>query len=379
MIKIAFIIDTIESPTAGTEKQLLMLIKHLNLTKFKPFLCVLRTTEWLNSKFKDCELINIDFQTFGSPSSYLNLLNFSNWLRKNKIDIVQTYFVEGNKIGIIAARLAGITTIISTRRNQGYWHSMREVMFLRILNKWVSIFLANSEDTRRWVAKVEGINLKRIKVIHNSLKMEDFYKGTNEQRLKFREQLFFSPDSIIVGIVANLRPVKELEVFVKAASLVFKHCTTVRFVIVGDGPLRLELEELCARLEIAQIVRFLGKREDVPHVLSCIDIGVLSSRSESFSNSIIEYMAAGLAVVCTDVGGAKEAIENGDNGYVVQPGNFNEIAEKIIHIIKEKRINAMGFSGMEKANSMFSLNKIIDMHMKFFDTIINEKNIEENS
>lgn len=68
-------------------------------------------------------------------------------------------------------------------------------------------------------------------------------------------------------------------------------------------------------------IRFLGQRQDVPEILSCVDIGVLSSISESFSNSIIEYMASGLAVVCTDAGGVREAVDDGSSGYIVEVGN----------------------------------------------------------
>src|SRR6185369_2237075 len=102
MIRIAFIIDTIESPTAGTEKQILMLIKHLDRTRFQPYLCVLRSSEWLKREFNTRELVNIGVSSFGKFSSYINILRFIIFLRKEKIDIIQTHFVEGNKVGVLA-------------------------------------------------------------------------------------------------------------------------------------------------------------------------------------------------------------------------------------------------------------------------------------
>ena len=123
MIKIAFIIDTIESPTAGTEKQLLLLIKHLDRRKFKPYLCVLRSSQWLREEFDLCELFNAEISSFKKPSAYLNIYRLSRFLRAERIDIVQTHFRDGSIAGILAARISGTKSIVGTRRNQGYWHT----------------------------------------------------------------------------------------------------------------------------------------------------------------------------------------------------------------------------------------------------------------
>ncbi len=178
MIKIAFVIDTIESPTAGTEKQLLMLIRHLDRSRFQPVLCVLRVSPWLREEFRECELIDIGVTSFAKPSSYFNIAQFAGYLKQQKIDIVQTHFVEGNKVGVVAAKLAGVKSIVSTRRNQGYWHNRFEIFILNTLNRWVTHFLANSENTRKWAAKTECVGPNRIDVIHNALEIERYFKGT---------------------------------------------------------------------------------------------------------------------------------------------------------------------------------------------------------
>ncbi len=367
MIKIAFVIDTIESPTAGTEKQLLMLIKHLDRSRFQPYLCVLRVSEWLRQNFTDCELVDVGVPSFAKPSSYRNVLKFVGFLKNQKIDIVQTHFVEGNKVGVLSAKLAGVRTIVSTRRNQGYWHNRLEIMMLGALNSQVTRFLANSENTRQWAANTEHIAFDRIDVIHNSLELDRYSRGTEEQRQAFRQELGFSSDAAIVGVVANLRPVKALDVFIKAAKLVSDSCPTARFVLVGDGPEKQRLEQLCAELEITPLVRFLGKRLDIPEILGCLDIGILSSSSESFSNSIVEYMAAGLPVVCTAVGGAREAVEDGVNGFVVQPGDYESMAFKVISILTSGNILSIGQNSRNKAESLFSLPVIMGKYEQFYN------------
>lgn len=370
MIKIAFIIDTIESPTAGTEKQLLMLIKHLDRTKFQPYLCVLRKSEWLEQEYKESELIEIGVPSFVNPVSYLNIAKFIHILKKLKIDIVQTHFVEGNKVGTIAAKLAGIKTIIGTRRNQGYWHNKLEILLLGVLNRSVSYFLANSENTRQWAVKTEGIQPNRIHVIHNSLETELYLKGSDIECSSFRETLNFPCKATVIGIVANLRPVKAIDVFIRAAKMVSEKCPTARFIVIGEGPEREMLEQLCAELGIDSLVIFMGRRLDISKILGCIDIGILSSNSESFSNAIVEYMAASLPVVCTDVGGAKEAVENNVNGYVVPSRDHKAMAERIVSIINSENMALFGQNSRDKAERLFSLPAIMKKYEQFYERVI---------
>lgn len=367
MIKIAFVIDTIESPTAGTEKQLLMLIKNLDRTRFQPFLCVLTSSDWLEREFTECKLIHIDVPSFGNFASYGNILKFIFFLRRERIAILQTHFVDGNKIGVVAGKLAGVKTIISTRRNQGYWHSRIEILFLKLLNRWTTCFLANSMSTRDWVAKVEGIAFRLTRVIYNGLEIDRYYHGTEIQCRKFRGQMGFPDNAIIIGLVANLRPIKSIDLFLRAAKSVLEKSPLVRLIIIGEGVERSALMTLCNELKIDSAVRFLGKRFDIPEILSCVDIGVLSSSSESFSNSIVEYMAAGLAVVCTDVGGAREAIEDGVNGYIVASGDANRMTECLDRIIDQNIYLGMGCKGRERVVAMFSHKDIVDQYQRFYE------------
>lgn len=370
MIKIAFVIDTIESPTAGTEKQLLLLIRHLDRTKFQPFLCVLQSSPWLQNEFSDCEVIPIGVLSFKKSVTYLNLIKFALWLRKEHIDIVQTHFVEANKVGILAGKLAGVRAIVSTRRNQGYWHNKGELLVLKILNRWVTRFVANSESTKQWAVKAEKINTHRISVIHNGLEIDSFFKGTEKQRNTLREQLGFPGNAILLGVVSNLRPVKSIDVFIRAVQKVVKSHPQARFVIVGEGPEKAVLEKLCCDLGLADTVCFLGKRLDVPMILSCLDIGVLASSSESFSNAIVEYMASGLAVVCTDVGGAKEAVEDHVNGYIVAPGDCSGMAERINTLIEKDLYADMGRQGRQKAELLFSFEPVLGRYQHLYEEMV---------
>lgn len=367
MIKIAFVIDTIESPTAGTEKQLLLLIESLDRSKFEPYLCVLRNSNWLESEFNKCELVDINFKSFKSLSSYLQIIEFVSWLRKNKIDIVQTHFIDGNKVGTLAAVLAGTRERISTRRNQGYWHNRSELYILKGLNRFTNKFLCNSESTKSWLISAEKVLPHKVSVIHNAIDLKVFYRGESVQRKKFRSDLGFPEHSIIVGIVANLRPVKALDVFIRAAKNTVNALPDTRFIIVGEGTERERLVNLCKKLKIDDVVHFWGSTEKVEDILSCIDIGVLTSSSESFSNAIVEYMASQLAVVASDVGGVREAITDGHNGYIFKPSDVDSLSLGLIRLIKENLIEKFGLNGYQFVLNNYSKNVIIDKYQKFYE------------
>lgn len=359
MIKIAFIIDTIGSPTAGTEKQLLMLIKYLDRSRFAPTLFVLRSSPWLTNEFNDCPLEVINFRSFFSIGSYGQFFKFVKHLREQRFNCLQTHFIDSNIIGIVAAKLAGIPLVISSRRDQGFWHTHGNLLLLRMLNRWVNFFVANCVATAKWTSKAEGISLERIKVIYNGVELSQFSHCSVVDRKVIRKEIGLQEDTIVVGIVANLRPVKRIDIFLKAAAKVNGNLSKSIFLVVGDGELRPELECLARELEISDKTFFLGKRNDVPNVLAACDIVALTSDSESFSNSIVEYLAAGLPVVSTDVGGCMEIIEDGVNGFIVPPSDHEAIAKKIYDLAINTNRNIIKNINMEKAKTMFSRESMV--------------------
>lgn len=369
-IKIAFIIDTIGSPTAGTEKQLLLLLRYLDRSRFDPYLCCLQSSKWLETEFDLCPLYIVNIKSFLKPISYLQILKLSLFFKRNGIDIVQTYFRDANIAGIIAAKIAWIKVIVSTRVCQGYWYTNFELFILKMLNPLVTHFTANCLDTARFTNKVEKIPIKKIRVIHNGLDIELFKRAHEEDRKKYRDKLNIPDNSPVVGIVANLRPVKGLDVFLKAARLVATQIPEVRFLIVGDGVEKGHLLNMVQNSNLGSYVSFLGKVIDVASLLQAVDIGVLSSYSESFSNAILEYMIAGLPVVCTDTGGNREAITHEKNGFIVPIGEYETMANMIVRIIKDIHLaKDMGRKNKVKAETMFSRHTFLSLFESFYQEI----------
>ncbi len=370
-IKIAFVVDTIDYKIGGTERQLILLLKHLDRSRFEPYLCCFKDSKWLKDNSLFFNIYIFPFNSYFSPLDYYNLIKCSKFLKTEGVDIVQTHFRDGNILGIIAAKLAGIKTIISTRRNKGYWHDRKEIAILKILNPVVTSFLANSKAIKSYVHEAEGVSEDKIEVIYNGYESSIFPESSDEQRKQYRQMIGIPSDSPVVVNVANLRPVKGLNVFLKAAQTVISHHSRARFLILGDGPEKETLYRLAENLGITNHVKFLGSRGDVLDILTICDIGVLSSHSEGLSNSIIEYMAAGLPVVCTNVGGNSELVENNKNGFLVSPNNYYEMADAIIKLIDNQTVmRNMGEESLKRAHSTFGSDMFIQRTENYYMNLV---------
>lgn len=367
MIKIAFVINSIDSPTGGTEKQLLLLLKHLDRSRFSPFLCVVRGSDWLEKEFDLCPLHVLGIESYKHPVFLYRFWKFVHFLKTEKFTIVHSLFEDGMRIGITSGKLAGIDKNIAVRRSQGYWMTPLYLLLTKILNRWVDLIIANSHDTRKWTADFESFPIEKIEVIHNGIELESFQRLSPEVYSEYRTALGIPIDAPVVCIVANLRPVKSIDMFIRAARIVKSDIAAAHFIIVGEGELEEKLKQQSRDLNLESCIHFLGRRLDIPQILGISTIGVLSSSSESFSNTIVEYLAAGLPVVCTDVGGAREAVEDDSNGYVVPVGDFTDMAGKIINILRSDATLAKGKASRHKAERYFSVAAMMKKYEEIYE------------
>jgi glycosyltransferase involved in cell wall biosynthesis len=252
-LKIAFVIDTLSVPAGGTEGQLLHLLAGLNRDRFQPKLFCLQSSTWLERAFDLCPSESLDARLSPTPGALVHIGMFSRKLRREQFDIVQTYFRDANTVGVLAARLAGVKVIVSSRRGVPHWKSGAELLFLKGINRMVTCFVANGRTMRERAVREEGIDADRIEVIHNGLDRERFRYRGEAARAAVRRGLGLPPRAPVVGIVANLRPVKGLPDFIEAAGRVRTAFPDARFLIIGQGAEAHALRDLALR-------RGLGER-----------------------------------------------------------------------------------------------------------------------
>jgi|WetSurMetagenome_2_1015567.scaffolds.fasta_scaffold80677_2 L-malate glycosyltransferase len=374
MINIAYIIDEIPSPTGGTEGQLVMLLRNLDRKKFRPFLVCLRPSAWLTDAQLDTPILVLSLNRLFGINAIRKLFTFRKFCRRNKIDIVQTFFVDANIFGTVAGRFAGVKAIISSRRNLGYWHNRRQISILRFLGRWTNYYLANSHAVVEKTVAIEGARHGKIGLIYNGLDLEKYRSLSSQMREKQREDWHIKIDELLIGALANLRPVKRIDLFIRVAADLIKEFPHLKFVVVGDGPEKEALLNLINESGLNDKFLLAGTFADTLPCLCAFDIGVLCSRSESFSNSLIEYMAAGLPSVASDVGGNGEAITDGQTGLLFPVDESDKFKEALRRLIREREFaGQLGQKAKEEAFAKYAVEICIDKHEQFYSRILEGK------
>jgi len=329
-VRILYLIDEMQALTAGgTERQLLQMITLMKQAGADVRLGTLRGTEWLSAREAGCPVEHFHYRSFWRPGSLAELVRLRRWMRDERIQILQTFFVEANILGPIIGRMAGVSVILGSRRNLNYWMSSGTALLQRFANGFATRLVANCNAVKQFVVASEGVDADKVDVIYNGLDAAHFAPDP-ELRRTARQKHGFSNTDILIGATTVLRPIKGCETFIDAAKEVARQAPQAQFVLVGDGPLRPALEARAAGLK--NRIHFVGAQADIRPFLNMFDIAVLASESEGFSNSILEYLAAGLPTVVTDVGGNPEAIDNA--GVVVPVGPPAGLASALLNLLE---------------------------------------------
>jgi L-malate glycosyltransferase len=289
---------------------------------------------------------------------------FAQYLKKHEIDVVHAHDFYTNIFGMAAAALARVPVRIASRRESAVRPASQRVVE-RGAYRLAHAVVANCEEVRKQLID-EGVPARKVRTIYNGLDPTRV-QAPQAERKEILAGLNLPEGAHFVTIMANMRAhvwdpepmcYKDHPTFLRAAQRVYDRVPEAAFIIAGEGELLEATQELARSLGIAERTFFIGRCKDIGRVLSISDACVLSSRSEGFSNSILEYMAAGRPVVSTDVGGAREAIIHGETGYLVPAGDHDAMAEHVASLLVDPdRARAMGVAGRRVVNERFSTGK----------------------
>jgi glycosyltransferase involved in cell wall biosynthesis len=231
--------------------------------------------------------------------------------------------------------------------------------------------LVNAEAIRESLIE-QGYAPSKIVVIRNGIALSNFTHS--ERSAVLRRDLGFPPSARLVAVFSRLNPMKGVEYFLDAASIVAERFPDVRFLVAGDGGSRKELEDRARRLGLEARIVFTGFRSDVRELLSEAAISVLPSLSEGTSNTLLESMAAGLPVVATQVGGNPEVIEDGVSGLLVPPRDSAEIAAAVGRLLEDEGFaRRLGQAGMRRVSELFSLSGSVQQTEHLYQRLIEVK------
>jgi glycosyltransferase involved in cell wall biosynthesis len=377
-----FCIDFIYYDTGGTENQLIKMINNLDQEKYELYLLCLRSTPWLeaNRSRLKCTITAFNYNEFehGDPRNLKTIWNTLKYMRKVGPDIVVTFFKVSYILGVLAARLAGVKAIISTRRDYGLWLDDKGIYLLRFANRFVRGIVANSLQVKDLTCSKEHFDHLKVHVIYNGIEAKKFAVASGVD-LSLKASVGIPLNNKVIGIVAGLRSMKRHKIFLNAAKKVLEARTDVSFAIIGDGPLRDELDNYAKALGIRQNIYFLGWQTDMPHYLSLIDIGVNCSANEGLSNAIMEYMASGIPCIVSDAGGNSELITNGINGYTFKLDNVDELAERILLLLDdEQKQKDFASKSMTKIIKQMTMETMISSYETYFDKIVEQTRCRNN-
>lgn len=284
------------------------------------------------------------------------LRRFVGYIKTNRIDIVQTHDFYTNIFGMIGARMAAVPIRIAAKRETGMRTRTQRFIERRAFGL-ADVIVVNSSGVKDYLAG-SGVPSSKLAIVFNGIDLDRFTAiGGDRTALAELVGLPIEPHFRFVTIVANLRePVKNHEMFLRAASKVSGCVPDAAFVIAGEGERTRLITSAADDLGLSDRTFFLGRCMHVPELLALSDVCVLTSDSEGFSNSILEYMAAGKPVVATDVGGASEAILENETGFLVARNDHESLAERICRLLNDQiLLDELGRKGRERVAEQFSL------------------------
>lgn len=338
----------------GAETKLLELIAHMDQDRFCTTVCSLGMGDRLKARFDELGVEFINFQRRRRIDPKL-ILDIAQLIRKEKIDIVMTTLFYADVIGALASAISPNKAVFSWETiSAPEWLLKRRLLAYRFAVHFCSKVISVSNATAKWLIEKRGVPAEKVVVIPYGVDLEIFKQGKDAE---LKASLGISPETFVVGVVARLHPQKGHRYLIDAAKSIVAKYKEIKFVFVGDGELRSELENQVKQSQLERYFLFLGFRSDVKELLRTFDLFVLPSLYEGLPNVILEAMATGLPVVATSVDGTIELVEDGKTGYLVPPKAPKVLAEKISLLIQNReRITNFGEQGRKRVETAYSLD-----------------------
>ena len=352
------VLTLVDKPTVtgGAERLAAVVAMKLDPARFESVLCASRQTD---EPLLDRELeeAGIGVLALGRRST-LDLLAWRPLVSvlRDGVDVVHAHMFGSNVWGTVLGRLSGVPVVVAHEHTWSFQgRPLRRFLDRELVARWADVFVAVSDEDRRKMIEVEGVDPAKIRLIPNGIP-----SPANGAVTDVRAELGIESGVPVLGVVCELRAQKALEVLFEAAALLLAEFPTLKVLVAGDGPERARLEEGARRLGVADTVLFLGIRRDVPAVLAAVDVAVLSSDYEGSPLSVMEYMAAAKPVVSTRVGGVPELVREDVHGLLVEPRDPEALAEAVTRLLRDPALaKRLGTEGRQRQQREFSLEAMV--------------------
>ncbi len=357
-INLMFVITSM--PVGGAETLLVNMIRQMDRSRCQPFVCCLKDKDVLGEAIADEVTVFSDLINHKFDVTVLGRLK--RILVENDIHAVITVGA-GDKMfwGRLAAKRARVPVILSALHSTGWPDGVGRMN--RMLTPITDGFIAVAENHGKFLVDFEKFPQSKVFVIPNGIDSDRFQRDENA-RAEWRKRMDIADNDPTVGIVAALRPEKNHQLFLQVAQQVKSKLSQAKFVVAGDGELQADLEALADELGIANSVRFLGSVDDIPGVLSSLDLFALTSDNEASPVSILEAMSCELPVVATDVGSVSQSVIEGKTGFLVPTQNVDAATTSWLSVLEDlKEARILGQNGREHVLQYSSLQSMTDSYL----------------
>jgi glycosyltransferase involved in cell wall biosynthesis len=365
----------------GTEHHLLRVLPALARQGFRPLVYTLTERLSLAPRFRAAG-VEVIAPTMASarpavprrsrdPALMLSAVKLWRLIRTRRPDVIHLFLPAAYLVGGAAALLAGHKTVVMSRRNLNRYQRKRPALawLEQRLHRRITAALGNSRAVVRELA-AEGVPRERLGLIYNGVDLDAFV-GLPPAR-EIRARLGIAPTALVLTTSANLIPYKGHADLLDALAQVAGQMPPDWVLLCagrddGAGP---ELRVRAHALGFAERVRWLGLRDDVPALLTASDLGILASHEEGFSNSVLEGMAAGAAMIVSDVGGNAEAVQDGVSGWVVPPRDPAALGTAILALARDPgRRRDLGDAARARVSQAFSLDACVARYRHFYELV----------
>lgn len=370
-LKICFLVDSLRYD-AGTERLVPALATGLDRSRFEPHVCCFEESERLTKVSAQLPTAVFPLGRVYSPGGLRQAWRFRQYLKQKRIDVVHSFMTRSDIFGVLSAAHLPLIAVVTSRLNTGYWYTPTFVRLFRILNRYTTRVVTNSIFAKTVAVETERLAPEKITVLYTGVDLARYSRAAGNPQAA--AALGIPGDAPVVGVVANYRPVKDLRLFLRAAQIVAAAAPKAAFLLAGSGEMKGELERLATELGIRARVFFSDGHGAVADYLARMSIACLSSESEGLPNAILEYMAAGLPVVATAVGGNPELVVDGVTGYLVRTRTPEAFAAPIVELLQNNALReAMGQRGLERARAEFDLGAAVKRLENFYLSVAAEK------
>jgi glycosyltransferase involved in cell wall biosynthesis len=313
------------------------------------------------------------------PSDVKALLQLTCFLSKNRFDIVHTHTSKPGFIGRLAARLSGVPLVFHTSHRFAfdiYTSKLKSRFFARLerlAGEWTDQLFVVSQQNLRLALNHKIIPKSKISYIPNSIEWKRF-AISEKVKLAKKTELGLAPESLVIGMVGRLSLPKLPGDFVQACALISERWPQARFLIIGDGPERSNIEFLIERCGLKGKLLMTGFRQDIPELLSILDVFVLPTRWEGMSISLLEAMAAGKPIVTTDIECNREVVKDGQTAVLVPPGKPTLLASAVERLLADREFaTVIGARARQTVIERFSHEQMLEQIWHIYELQIQQR------